>query len=283
MTSDTSSYETFSGQTESLTVIGDPIRQARSPQMINAILAERGLDHMVMVPLLVTARNLASVIGGLRGLENFRGSIVTMPHKETVVALLDALSPESRQTDTGNVLRRYSHGQLGGTMLDGEGFVAGLRREGYEVAGKRIFLAGAGGVASGIAFALGKHGAAAITLHNRTRRRAEQLAERVKAAWPSLPVAVGDASPSGSEIAINGTSLGMKDDDPMPMDPSGLAPGMLAADVVIRREATPFLAEAARRGCAAHDGLPMLAGQMDLMIEFMLSEESGAPTPGEGG
>ena len=283
MRSDASSYETFSSHTALLTIMGDPIRQARSPQMVNAILARRGLDDMVMVPLHVTARNFPAVIGGLRGLENFRGSIFTMPHKESVVALLDALSPECRQTNACNVLRRDSQGYLSGTMLDGEGFVAGLRSEGYEVAGRRIFLAGAGGAASGIAFALGKHGAAALTRYNRTRRRAEQLAERVKATWPSLEVTVGDASHSGSEIAINGTLLGMKDDDPIPMDPAGLAPGMVAAGVVIRREATPFLAAAARRGCAAHNGLPMLAGQIDLMIEFMLSEEGQDPKSGETG
>ena len=58
--------------------------------------------------------------------------------------------------------------------------------------------------------------------------------------------------------------------DPLPLQVAGLAPEMVAADVVIQTEPTPFLAEAARRGCAVHPGRPMLEAQIDLMIDFML-------------
>jgi shikimate 5-dehydrogenase len=52
-------------------------------------------------------------------------------------------------------------------------------------------------------------------------------------------------------------------------DAAGLHPGMLAAEVVIHPETTPFLAEAAQRGCAVHYGKPMLEAQIDLMLDFM--------------
>ena len=72
----------ISGRTAILTIIGDPIAQVRAPLMINATLLERGraLDA-VMVPVHVSADGLAAAITGLRAIRNFRGAIVTMPHK----------------------------------------------------------------------------------------------------------------------------------------------------------------------------------------------------------
>jgi shikimate dehydrogenase len=158
-------------------------------------------------------------------------------------------------------------------MLDGEGFVAGLRAAGHEVRGRRVFLAGAGGAAAGIAFALGKHGAAALTIHNRTSARADDLVARVQAAWPRLAVARGGPSPAGHDLVVNATSLGMRPDDDLPLDPGGLAPGMLAAEAVISSAPTPFLAAAAGHGARVHPGLRMLEAQIELLIDFMLRRQ----------
>jgi shikimate dehydrogenase len=260
---------TITGRTRLLVILGDPIAHARAPGLVNAALAARAIDA-VMVPLLVAGEGLAAVVAALRAMRNVAGAIVTMPHKAAVVALLDAVMAEARQVGACNVVRREPDGRLVGTMFDGEGFVAGLRAAGHDVKGARVFLAGAGGAAAGIAFALGKHGAGALTISNRTVAKAEALAARVRAAWPRLVVACG-ADPSGHDIAINGTSLGMRPGDPLPLPVTGLAAGMLAAEVVIAAEPTPFLTEAKRRGCAIHPGKPMLEAQIDLMVDFMLT------------
>lgn len=137
--------------------MGNPISQARSPKIVNSILAAGGFRDFVMVPLHVPVAAFSDAISGPRGIENFRGSIVTMPHKEDVTSMVDELPAESRQVSACNVIRRERSGRLVGTMLDGEGFIAGLASRGHSVAGKRVFLAGAGGAASGIAFATGKY------------------------------------------------------------------------------------------------------------------------------
>jgi shikimate dehydrogenase len=258
----------ISGGTGLLVVLGDPIAQARAPSLVNAALVARGRDA-VMVPLHVRRDGLAAVIAGLRATENLLGALVTMPHKRAIVPLLDEACAEARQVAACNVVRREPDGRLVGTMLDGEGFVAGLRRAGHEVRGRRVFLAGAGGAAAGIAFALGAHGVAALTIHNRTRTRAEALVGLLREAWPALEVAVGGADPHGHDVVVNATSLGMQAGDPLPLDVARLGPGTLAADVVIRPEPTPFLAAAAARGCALHHGEPMLAAQIDLMLAFV--------------
>ena len=235
--------------------------------LANAAIAKRGVDA-VLVPMRVPRGELAAVVAAIRVVGNFAGAVVSMPHKEAIVALLDDLTAEAAQVGACNVVRRRDDGRLEGTMLDGEGFVAGLRGAGHEVRGKRVFLAGAGGAAAGIAFAVAKHGARALTVHNRTAPKGRALAARVGAAFPEVAVATG-SSPAGHDLVVNATSLGMQPDDALPIDASALEPGMVAADVVIHAE-TPFLTAAARSGCAVHPGAPMLAAQIDLMLDYML-------------
>jgi shikimate dehydrogenase len=157
--------------------------------------------------------------------------------------------------------------RLIGTMFDGEGFVAGLRLAGHEVTGKRVLLLGAGGAAAGIAFALGKYGASSLTIRNRTRTAAAGLGERVQQAWPQLVVTAHAAPPY--DMIVNATSLGMKPGDALPVDPDLLRPPVLAVDIIVHPEVTPFLARAAQVGCQTHPGKPMLAAQMSLMLDFL--------------
>jgi shikimate dehydrogenase len=257
-----------SGRTSLLVILGDPVAHAQAPALVNAALAARGRDA-VLVPLHVARDALAPVVEALRAVQNFKGGVVTMPHKAAIVDLLDEVTQEGRQVGACNVIRREPDGRLAGTMLDGEGLVASLRAQGCDVRGKRVFLVGAGGAAAGIAFAMGRHGAAALTIHNRTREKAERLATRVHSTWPALAVAVGGPDPAGHDVVVNATSLGMKAGDPLPFHVAALTPGTLAAEIITSSEETPFLAEAARRGCQLHRGRSMLAAQIDLMIDFM--------------
>ncbi|MBR0670826.1 shikimate dehydrogenase [Roseomonas soli] len=223
----------------------------------------------VLVPLHVLPEDLATVLDGLRRMRNLRGFIVTVPHKEAIVAFCDTLTDAAREVGAVNVVRREADGRLTGGQFDGEGFIAGLRDAGHEVAGRAVVMAGAGGAGAGLAFAFARHGAARLTIHNRTMAKAEQLAARVRAAYPACDARAGSADPSGHDIVANATSLGMKDGDALPLDVTRLAPPMLAAEVIMTPEVTPFLAEATKRGCATHGGKPMLAAQIPLLARFM--------------
>ncbi|HWT10295.1 MAG TPA: shikimate dehydrogenase, partial [Roseomonas sp.] len=105
--------------------------------------------------------------------------------------------------------------------------------------------------------------------HNRTASKAEDLAARVRAAYPGCDTRAGGADPSGHDVVVNATSLGMHAGDALPLDVTRLAPPMLAAEVIMAPEVTPFLAAAAARGCATHGGKPMLAAQVALLARFM--------------
>mgnify|MGYP001806496392 CR=1 FL=1 len=257
----------ITGRTRLLAILADPIVHVKAPPGINRIVAERGRDA-VMVPLHVRPEDLRTVVDALRTTQNFDGAIVTVPHKSAVTAFCDDLSDQARAVGAANVIRRTADGRIVGDALDGPGFVGGLVAAGIAPAGLAAYLVGAGGAASAIAFALAKAGVARLTLANRSRDKAADLAVRVSAAFPSVTVTVGDRDPTGHDLIVNGTSLGMSPGDPLPLDIDGLSPSMIVAEVVMEPEITPLLAAAQRAGARIHLGRPMLAQQLSLMADF---------------
>jgi len=263
----------LSGKTRFMGILGDPLEQARSPALANARLVEQGLwGQAVLIPMQVAAGELPAVLAGLRPVQNFLGAIVTMPHKQAVLPLLDSISVAASVVGAVNVLRRDAAGRLHGDVFDGEGFVAGLAQAGHGVAGRRCLLLGSGGAASAIACALAAHGAAAIDIVNRNQTKAELLAGRVRGHWPATAVACPALPGAAYDLVINGTSLGMREGDPLPVSEAVIATAGLVAEVVVTREWTPLLLAAQAQGRPVHAGLHMLTAQMELLLGFMLGE-----------
>jgi shikimate dehydrogenase len=94
------------------------------------------------------------------------------------------------------------------------------------------------------------------------------LAQRIRAAYPNLKLAVGSNDPAGFDIVVNATPLGMQAGDPLPMDASRIAPSALVGEVVMKQEITPFLAAARARGCDCQIGTDMLFEQIPANLEF---------------
>lgn len=253
----------ISGRTRLYGIVADPIAQVKAPQLLNPRFAAIGHDG-VTVPFHVAPADLPALITAWRGLKNFGGAAVTVPHKEALAELCDSLTEAARLAGAVNIVRRDPDGSLHGAMFDGEGFVAGLATAGHQVGGRRIFMAGAGGAASGIGFALAAHGAAAITIANRTRARAEALARRIAAAYPRVAVAAGGPDPAGHGIVVNTTTLGLKPGDPLPIAIERMDAGALAVEIIMDPAETAFMRAAALRGHAVHPGRPMLEAQMRL-------------------
>ena len=102
-----------------------------------------------------------------------RGLSVTMPHKAAVAVLVDECSETARRLDAVNCVVTRTGGVLYGTNTDGEGFVASLRRgAGFDPAGPRCLVIGAGGAARAVVLALAACGAAGVAIVNRTPERA---------------------------------------------------------------------------------------------------------------
>jgi shikimate dehydrogenase len=227
----------------------------------------------------VPAADIARVLGGLRGIKNFRGSIVTMPHKAAVIPLLDEVTSMVKLVGACNIIKKENDGRLTGENLDGEGFVAGLRAGGFEVPGKTVYLAGAGGAASAISFALAKHGAAALTIVNRTANKAEELAARVQAAFPGTEVRAGIGADRRFDIVVNATSVGLRETDPSPIPESIVKKASYAADIIAARPTTQFLEIARAAGIPYQNGIPMIEAQSNIILDMFgaVKSEQGAP------
>jgi shikimate dehydrogenase len=264
----------ITGTTELYAIVGDPVAHVRTPMAFNDYFAARNVDA-VCLPIHILRDDLPRGWAGLKSIVNLKGFIVTAPHKQESAQLCDELVEDGAYTRVVNTVRREPDGRFVGTLLDGRGFVAGLRSHGHQVEGRSFYIAGAGGAGTALAYALAASGAAAIAIHNRTRSKAEALVAGVARAFPGCRVTLGTADASGHDIAVNATSLGLKPDDGHSFDLASVEKASLVAEVVMKPEMTPLLIAAKERGHAVHFGTHMLNGQLELMMEFL--GPSGAP------
>ncbi len=258
----------ITGRTRIFGIIADPIHHVKTPQVFNAFLQKHGVDG-VLVPIHVVPEGLGDMLAGLRRMQNFGGFIVTVPHKPSVVDLCDEVTPDAARIGAVNCVRRDPDGRLVGAILDGIGFVEGLRGAGIDPRGMRAYVAGAGGAASAVAFALAGAGVASLTVGNRTEAKARDLGDRIAAAYPGLSVSTDASRVADQDLVMNATSLGMAEGDALPLDVSQLHPGQIVAEAIMHPPMTALLKAGEAAGCRIHPGLPMLESQIRLMAEHM--------------
>jgi shikimate dehydrogenase len=258
----------ITGNTRLYGIVADPVAQVKTPQTMRKVFDQRGTDG-VLVPMHVSSENLPAFVQGLRSVLNFGGMIATVPHKTAMVGLCDDITPAARMVGAVNIVRRNSDGSLSGDILDGQGFVGGLRQHGIEPRNLRVLLSGAGGAAKAIAFALADAGVARLDFYNRTQAKAQDIITRLQAVYPMVEMTAVGASPVGYDLVINATSLGMRPEDPFPFDVSGLSAEQTVAEIIMTPSLTPLLAVAQEKGCRIQFGLPMLECQIELMADFM--------------
>lgn len=257
------------GSTTVVGIVADPVAHVRTPALFNALMAAHGRDA-VMVPLHVAAPALATFLSGARAARNLAGLVVTIPHKEAVLAHCTTRTASAQRVLAANVLRfDRARDEVVGTNTDGEGFLAGLRGQGIAVAGKAVYIAGAGGAAKAIADALAGAGVRALRIHNRTAGRAAELVERLRGDYRAVDVELAGPAPDACDLAVNATSLGLKAGDPLPFRLDGLPRSAVIAEVVMQPEVTPLLAAAQQRGHPIHPGRHMLDGQVDSIARFL--------------
>jgi shikimate dehydrogenase len=260
------------GHTELLAHIGYPTHTFKAPLIYNPYFEQAGINAVV-VPMGCRAEAFPALLRSLFALENIRGALITMPHKVSVVGLLDEVSPTVRVAGACNAVRRDASGRLVGDMFDGEGFVRGVRRKGVEPRGARVLVVGSGGVGSAIAASFAAAGVAALSLFDLRAESAETLAARLREHYPAVEVRTGSNDPAGHDIVVNATPLGMDLGDPLPLDVSRLAPTTFVGEVVMRQQMTAVRQAAQARGCRFQVGTDMLFEQIPAYLEFF-----GLPT-----
>lgn len=261
----------ITGTTRIYGLIGDPLKSAKSPMLLNRLFAEAQSDA-VCIPLEVGTQGLAEFVKGARTIRNLAGLLITMPHKQTMLEVVDILHPTARQIGAINVVRCDKDGRWEGAVFDGLGCVLGMQRQGVSLHGKSVLLVGAGGSGRAIAFAVAAAGARSLTISDLDPLRAADLAQNAGKEG-ACNVQAGPPDPTGHNIVINATPLGMNPDDPMPIEAARLNPATVVVDIITRAEPTALLIEAQTRGCKTLDGQPMHVGQALLALSFLGFED----------
>lgn len=241
-------------------VIGCPVGHSRSPLLHGTWLREYGIKGHY-VPLHVEANDLERVLRVIP-MMGFAGANVTIPHKEAVLALSDDVTPIARAIGAANTLT-FVNGAVHADNTDGYGFLRNLQGGAptWRAADGPVLILGAGGAARAVIVALADAGVTDIRLANRTRARAEGLAQDLAAPitivdWASWPDAAQNAA-----LVVNTTSLGMVGQPALELPDTLFSAQTVVTDLVYTPLDTPLLQHAWRSGCVVVDGLGMLLHQ----------------------
>jgi shikimate dehydrogenase len=256
-----------SGTTDLYVILGDPVAQVQAPLIFNDIF-RRAQRDAVMVALHVSAANLAATFAGLKHIANLRGISLAIPHKGPMLGLVDEASEMAQVVGATNAVRRNADGRWFADMFDGMGFVNGLAGAGHAIKGRNALLVGAGGGGSAIAAALLQQGVAQLRIADIDTARVTTFVARLAARWPGRVAVAASADPAGADLVINASPMGLRPDDPLPIDPARLDAGALVADIIMKPPETALLKAATARGHSTHRGILMFAGQIRPYAEF---------------
>jgi len=246
-------------------VMGWPVDHSLSPKVHGYWLRHYGIGgEYVRIPVapdefLARLKNLQK--------DGFAGVNVTVPHKEAALATVDEIHPLARRIGAVNTVVVREDGSLYGFNTDGFGFLENLKAgvAGFKATSGPAVVLGAGGAARAIIVTLLDVGAPEVRILNRTKSRAEQLADELSDIVGG-PLIVGDWSAradylEGAALLVNTTTLGMKNQHPLDLDLTALPPAALVNDIVYVPLKTDLLVRARARNNPIVDGLGMLLHQ----------------------
>jgi len=237
-------------------VIGYPIAHSRSPRLHGCWLQRYRINGHY-VPLQVAPEDFGNCLALLPKM-GFAGANVTIPNKETALALADTATPLALRIGAANTLTFTQRG-IEADNTDAHGFTWNILDKVPDWTPRRAAVIGAGGASRAVIAALQDRGAREIFVTNRSPQRASQLADEfgvTAIAWAGR-----DAMLEGCDTLINATSLGMSGQDALPLSLDALPENAIVNDLVYTPLETPLLAAARARGLRAIDGLGMLLHQ----------------------
>ncbi|MBR0841005.1 shikimate dehydrogenase [Bradyrhizobium liaoningense] len=258
----------ITGKSKIMFVLADPIDHVRASAVINAYFRSIG-DDVAVSPLHVLPGDLGAVVASIRLMRNVFGFGVTIPHKTRVIEHLDEITSTARMIGAVNFVKRTAEGRLVGDNLDARGFIESLLECDVAVRNRKVLQVGAGGAGRATAFGLAEAGVAELTIMNRDEEKARALAAAVVAQYPATKVSAGRAEARAFDLIVNTTSLGMKADDPLPLDIEGVGPGATVSDIIVNPAVTRLMAKAIEQGAKTIGGKSMLDAQMVLVARLI--------------
>lgn len=243
-------------------VIGDPVAHSVSPAMQNAAFMAAGLNERYG-KYHVKPEELPEFVEFAR--QNLYGFNATVPHKAALIPLLDEIAPAALAANSVNTVI-VRDGKLYGDSTDGYGLETALF-EAFQlnIKGARIIMLGAGGAAQATAFEFVGRQAAQLTIVNRTRGKAEMLAEHLSGKGTVLAALGNDehdriaAAVAAADVVIQATSAGLRADDAPPVELELLKNAKAVFDMIYHSTKVQEFARKNNIPCA--DGRGMLLHQ----------------------
>ena len=239
-------------------VIGFPLKHTMSPFIHKRMFALNNIDAEYEA-ILTPPEKLAETVALLK---NYNGFNITIPHKESLLGLVDEPSPSALTYGAVNTVKN-KNGKLIGYSTDAEGFSAALELENIPISG-RVLILGCGGVSRTIATECINRGCdVTLAARKQSMHKAFALSEDLKNRFNknTTCIAIEDIC-ENYDLAVNGTPVGMypKTNDSV-LNKNQLKNIKYLFDSVYNPENTALVSLAKSLGVKAISGMGMLVMQ----------------------
>jgi shikimate dehydrogenase len=252
-------------------LIGKPLKRRHSVVMHNAAFEAAGIDGEYVLRE-IDSDEVEAVVADARG-EGWLGLGVTAPYKQAVAGLVDEVEGPARAIGAVNNVVRTDDGRLIGFNSDAPGFRAGVELAlGRRLDGLEVVVAGAGGAAHAVVYALLTAGVARVTVGARNVEVARTMIDRFRGVGRGDRLVTGldsaqfDDALGSADLAINATTVGMIDPG-VTIAVERLPDHATVFDLVYVPAETPLLAAARARGLRTANGSEMLIQQAAIAFE----------------
>ena len=258
------------GTTPVYGIVGDPIEQVRSPEMVTWEMQKR--DHnAVLIPMHIARDEFDTVMPQIMRMRNLDGLIFTIPFKAQAIALAKTLGPQASQIGAINALKKHSNGAWSGEIFDGIGCVEAFKQRGITLQDKRLQLIGLGGAGSAICVALAYEKPKLLRLFDINAQTTERMAKMVNTISPQTVVEVGLPLAEGIDILLNASPVGMLSDARLPLAVEQFKKELIVFDAIVMPENTPLLSLAQDCGCQVVRGREMMLGQISKIVDYFFA------------
>ncbi len=246
-------------------LIGDPVSQSPSPEMHNFAFQSLSLNYIYLA-FRVPPKQLKEAVNGLRAI-NARGFNITIPHKESIIKLLDDLDELAANLGAVNTVVN-ENGNLIGTNTDVEGFTNPLVEREPLLKKRRAIILGSGGAARACIAGLIHEGCTDFTILNRRVDRANQMISDMqrKFTFKAEVVKLNEASLKrvirSTDLVVNATPIGMYPNlGESPVPKNLIQRDQIIYDIVYKPVKTKLIRYAEDAGATVVYGYEMLVEQ----------------------
>jgi len=255
-------------------LLGEPLGHSMSPALHKAIYRQLEIDDASYRTVELPQDRLKSFFTGFR-VGGFDGVNITIPHKASVIDLLDEVDSKAKQINAVNCVNRVGN-KLTGYNTDVMGFAYSLGQNSVDIEGNEFAILGAGGSAQAVAAVLAEGEASKISIVNRTPEHAEELKNTILSVNASVAVEVVSAEElairsKDLDCVINTTSIGMSPNvNDSPLLDNFFSENTLAFDLVYNPLESKFLQQARSQGASVVNGVQMLVAQAVYSVEIWM-------------